>query len=81
MCGVNPLAIVGAAWSFTEERVAQRWGRLVEIACWVAIAANVAAAALIVVGSGSGDMELPIIFAAPFALWLVWFRLISPLWS
>lgn len=68
LAGLNPVAAIAGAWSVIDDDAPKRqW--VVGLAA-AALVGNVVAALAIVVGWSTGDFELPLIFAIPFAAYL-----------
>ena len=73
---INPIGILGAARSMLEPEFFARWGHLGLGAAAVALAANTIAAVFIGAGLSEGDIEVPIIFAVPFAVFCAYVLLL-----
>lgn len=69
---VNPIAIAAAAWAMLDESFfARRRSAAVAVSAF-ALIANLSFAVAISTGASSGDVEIPLIFAAPFVAFVVY---------
>lgn len=76
---INPIAILLAAGSMLEPDFFARRGSIALGAAAIALAANTIAAVFIGAGLSEGDIEVPIIFAVPFAVFCAYAGLLSVL--
>lgn len=67
---VNPLAVLGAAWAMLDDAFFAQHRLRATAAAAFALVANASFAMAIANGTSAGDVEIPLIFAVPFVVFV-----------